>query len=134
MDWVSAVGACQALHREVVLGNPPEGGGEKAEDAVEEPVEVPLLEQAVKDASKLKVKSGDFDKLDNPLKNAPHTHLELSADEWKHLYKREEAAFPNEYLKVNKFWPPVGRVDNVFGDRNLVCSCPSLQEYKEEAA
>ena len=74
------------------------------------------------------------DKKDNPLKNAPHTHLELSADEWKHLYKREEAAFPNEYLKDNKFWPPVGRVDNVFGDRNLVCSCPSLQEYKEEAA
>ena len=81
-----------------------------------------------------KVDNGSFDKKDNPLKNAPHTHLELSADEWKHLYKREEAAFPNEYLKVNKFWPPVGRVDNVFGDRNLVCSCPSLQEYKEEAA
>ena len=81
-----------------------------------------------------KVDNGSFDKKDNPLKNAPHTHLELSADEWKHLYKREEAAFPNEYLKVNKFWPPVGRVDNVFGDRNLVCSCPTLQEYKEDAA
>ena len=81
-----------------------------------------------------KVDNGSFDKKDNPLKNAPHTHLELSADEWKHFSKREEAAFPNEYLKVNKFWPPVGRVDNVFGDRNLVCSCPTLQEYKEDAA
>ena len=81
-----------------------------------------------------KVDNGSFDKKDNPLKNAPHTHLELSADEWKHSYKREEAAFPNKYLKDNKFWPPVGRVDNVFGDRNLVCSCPTLQEYKEDAA
>ena len=81
-----------------------------------------------------KVDNGGFDKKDNPLKNAPHTHIELSANEWKHSYKREEAAFPNQYLKDNKYWPPVGRVDNVFGDRNLVCTCPSLQEYKEEAA
>ena len=81
-----------------------------------------------------KIETGKFEKKDNPIINAPHTYLELSADEWKHSYKREEAAFPNQYLKDNKYWPPVGRVDNVFGDRNLVCSCPSLQEYKEEAA
>tara|TARA_B100000686_G_scaffold331763_1_gene395677 strand:+ start:490 stop:3357 length:2868 start_codon:yes stop_codon:yes gene_type:complete len=81
-----------------------------------------------------KVEKGDFDKKDNPLKNAPHTYLELSANEWKHSYTREEAAFPNQYLKDNKYWPPVARVDNVYGDRNLVCSCPSLDEYKEEAA
>ncbi len=81
-----------------------------------------------------KVDNGSFDRKDNPLKNAPHTHIELSSNEWKHLYKREEAAFPNEYIKDNKFWPPVGRVDNVYGDRNLVCSCPSLDEYKDEAA
>ena len=81
-----------------------------------------------------KVDKGDFDKKDNPLKNAPHTYLELSANEWKHSYTREQAAFPNQYLKDNKYWPPVARVDNVYGDRNLVCSCPTLDEYKDEAA
>ena len=77
---------------------------------------------------------GDFDIKDNPLKNAPHTYVELSSNEWKHSYTREQAAFPNPYLKDNKYWPPVGRVDNVYGDRNLVCSCPSIDEYKDEAA
>jgi glycine dehydrogenase len=51
-----------------------------------------------------------------------------------HKYTREQAAFPNEYLRHNKYWAPVGRVDNVYGDRNLVCSCPSMDEYKDEAA
>ena len=60
-----------------------------------------------------KIKSGEFDKVDNPIKNAPHTDLELSSDEWKHKYTREEAAYPSKYLKTNKFWPPVARVDNV---------------------
>ncbi len=80
------------------------------------------------------VESSKFDKIDNPLKNAPHTYIELASNEWKHKYTREEAAFPNEYVKNNKFWAPVARVDNVYGDRNLVCSCPSIEEYKEEAA
>ena len=80
------------------------------------------------------VEKGKFDKEDNPLKNAPHTYLELAANEWKHKYTREEAAFPNEYVKHNKYWAPVSRVDNVYGDRNLVCSCPSMEEYKDEAA
>jgi glycine dehydrogenase len=80
------------------------------------------------------VEDGKFDKEDNPLKNAPHTYLELAANEWKHKYTREEAAFPSEYLKHNKYWAPVARVDNVYGDRNLVCSCPSMEEYKDEAA
>ncbi len=80
------------------------------------------------------VESGKFDKIDNPLKNAPHTYLELASNEWKHKYTREEAAFPNEYLKNNKYWAPVARVDNVYGDRNLACSCPSMDEYKDEAA
>ena len=80
------------------------------------------------------VVSGKFDKIDNPLKNSPHTYLELASNEWKHKYTREEAAFPNEYVKHNKYWAPVARVDNVFGDRNLVCSCPSMDEYKDEAA
>jgi len=80
------------------------------------------------------VESSKFDKTDNPLKNAPHTYIELSSNDWNHKYTREEAAFPNEYVKNNKYWAPVGRVDNVYGDRNLVCSCPSMDEYKEEAA
>ena len=80
------------------------------------------------------VEQSKFDKLDNPLKNAPHTYVELASNEWKHSYTREEAAFPTEYVKNNKYWAPVGRVDNVFGDRNLVCSCPSMDEYKDEAA
>ena len=80
------------------------------------------------------VEAGKFDKEDNPLKNAPHTYLELAANEWNHKYTREEAAFPNEYVKHNKYWAPVARVDNVYGDRNLVCSCPSMDEYKDEAA
>ena len=81
-----------------------------------------------------KVEQGEFDKIDNPLKNAPHTYLELAANEWEHKYTREQAAFPNEFLRHNKYWAPVGRVDNVYGDRNLVCSCPSMDEYKDEAA
>jgi len=75
-----------------------------------------------------------FDKADNPLKNAPHTNLELSSDSWTHKYTREQAAFPLQYLKASKFWPPVARVDNVHGDRNLVCSCPSLDSYRDEEA
>ena len=80
------------------------------------------------------VENSKFDKTDNPLKNAPHTYIELSSNEWSHKYSREEAAFPNEYVKYNKFWAPVARVDNVYGDRNLVCSCPSINDYKDEAA
>ena len=81
-----------------------------------------------------KVDSGKFKKNDNPIINAPHTYLELSADEWKHSYSRKEAAFPKKYLEEYKYWAPVARVDNVYGDRNLVCSCPSMDEYKDEAA
>jgi glycine dehydrogenase len=81
-----------------------------------------------------KVEQGLSDKTDNLLKNAPHTFLEVAANEWTHKYTREQAAFPNEFIKNNKYWAPVGRVDNVYGDRNLVCSCPSMDEYKDEAA
>jgi len=81
-----------------------------------------------------KIKSGKFDKIDNPIKNAPHTDLELASNEWEHKYTREEAAYPSEFLKSNKFWPPVARVDNVYGDKNLFCSCPSMDEFKEDAA
>ena len=64
------------------------------------------------------IKSGKFDKIDNPIKNAPHTDLELASDNWEHKYSREEAALPIEFLRSNKFWPPVARVDNVYGDKN----------------
>ena len=80
------------------------------------------------------IKNKVFDANDNPLKNAPHTFLELAADIWEYKYTREQAAFPLQYLKINKYWSPVSRVDNVYGDRNLVCSCPSLDSYREEAA
>ena len=78
-----------------------------------------------------KIDSGKFQKKDNPVINAPHTYLELSADEWKHSYSRKEAAFPHSYLQNNKYWSPVARIDNVYGDRNLFCSCPPLDEYEE---
>ncbi|MAJ22470.1 MAG: glycine dehydrogenase (aminomethyl-transferring) [Candidatus Pelagibacter sp. TMED64] len=81
-----------------------------------------------------KIKNGKFDKIDNPLKNAPHTHVELTANEWKHNYEREVAAYPSATLKLYKYWPPVARVDNVYGDKNLFCSCPSMDEYKDTAA
>jgi glycine dehydrogenase len=81
-----------------------------------------------------KIKSGKFDKVDNPIKNAPHTDMELASDDWKHKYSRKEAAYPAKFLKLNKFWPPVARVDNVYGDKNIFCTCPSMDEFKEDAA
>jgi glycine dehydrogenase len=81
-----------------------------------------------------KIQSGHFDKVDNPLKNAPHTHVEVAANKWDHKYEREEAAYPSEILKTTKYWPPVARVDNVYGDKNLFCTCPSIDEYKDTAA
>ena len=76
-----------------------------------------------------RIRSGTLSKEDNMLKNAPHTSLHISEDEWTHPYSRLEAAYPVEYLKKNKYWPPVGRVDNVYGDRNLMCSCPSMKDF-----
>ena len=81
-----------------------------------------------------KIQSGEFDKIDNPIKNAPHTHVELASNKWNHKYEREEGAYPSEFLKTFKYWPPVARVDNVYGDKNLFCSCPSMDEYKNTAA
>ena len=81
-----------------------------------------------------KIMSGEFDKIDNPIKNAPHTNLELTSNNWNHKYSREEAAYPEKFLKANKFWPPVARVDNVYGDKNIYCTCPNIDEFKEDAA
>ena len=75
------------------------------------------------------VVSGKADKQDNVLKNAPHTAEAVMAAEWKHPYSREEAAFPLPFVKASKFWPPVGRIDNPYGDRNLFCSCPPVEAF-----
>ncbi len=77
-----------------------------------------------------KVASGEFDARDNPLVNAPHT-AEAIAGEWTHPYSRELAAYPVASLRGNKYWSPVGRVDNVYGDRNLVCACPPMSDYEQ---
>ncbi len=75
------------------------------------------------------IASGDMDKLDNPLKNAPHTAETLLADDWNHTYTRHQAAYPAPWLKEHKFWASVGRIDNAFGDRNFVCSCLPIEAY-----
>jgi glycine dehydrogenase len=77
-----------------------------------------------------RVESGEYARDDNPLCNAPHTLADICANEWTHCYNREEAAFPVESLRGNKYWPAVNRVDNVYGDRNLVCTCPSIDSYR----
>jgi glycine dehydrogenase len=69
-------------------------------------------------------------KSDNMLKNAPHTQLVVTADEWNHPYTRRQAAFPDSFTEKNKFWPTVSRVDDAFGDRNLVCSCAPIDAYR----
>ena len=72
---------------------------------------------------------GECSKDNNLLKNAPHS-VDTLVNEWRYPYSREEAYYPNEATKVNKYWPPIGRVDNAYGDRNLVCSCPSIKDMK----
>ncbi len=76
----------------------------------------------------MRVENGELDAADNPLKHAPHTADVVCADEWKHAYTRTEAAFPLPWVRENKYWPPVGRIDNVYGDRHLVCTCMSVTE------
>jgi len=80
-----------------------------------------------------KVESGAWTREDNPLVNAPHTAESLLKSEWTHGYGRDEAAYPVASLRQQKYWVPVGRVDNVYGDRNLFCSCVPLSEYKDQA-
>ncbi len=79
------------------------------------------------------IESGAMDPKDNPLVNAPHTAAVLTAAEWNHPYSREQAVFPTAAVRANKYWPPVGRLDNVYGDRNLICACPPLEEYEKVA-
>ncbi|MEZ6210111.1 MAG: hypothetical protein R3B46_02525 [Phycisphaerales bacterium] len=79
-----------------------------------------------------RVERGEWPRDDNPLVNAPHTTKEIASDNWTHPYSRNDAAFPSEWVREHKFWPAVGRVDNAFGDRNLVCTCPPMSEYASE--
>ncbi|MFF5261261.1 aminomethyl-transferring glycine dehydrogenase [Actinomadura viridis] len=78
-----------------------------------------------------RVADGGYDRDDNPLKNAPHTAACLITDDWKHAYTREEAAYPLPSLREGKYWPPVRRIDQAYGDRNLVCSCPPPEAYED---
>ena len=75
------------------------------------------------------IERGERDGTDNVLKNAPHTAQMLLAEEWHHDYPRQQAAYPVESLRANKYWPTVGRVDNAWGDRNLVCACLPIEAY-----
>ena len=78
------------------------------------------------------IEDGKMDKTDNPLKNAPHTQAVICADEWNHSYSRQQAAFPLYYTSQNKFWPSVSRVNNTYGDRNLICACEPVENYIEQ--
>jgi glycine dehydrogenase len=81
-----------------------------------------------------RIEAGEWPEDDNPLKHAPHTAAAVTADDWRHPYSRETAAFPLASLRRSKYWPPVGRVDNVHGDRNLFCSCVPVAAWTEPAA
>ena len=80
------------------------------------------------------VAEGRLDARDNPLKNAPHPAEDVAADEWTHPYTRTQAAYPVATLRQRKFWPPISRIDNPFGDRNLVCACPPIETYADTAS
>jgi glycine dehydrogenase len=75
------------------------------------------------------IETGRMDRVDNPLKNAPHTAAMLLVAQWNHDYSRDQAAYPIATLKDAKYWPPVGRADNVYGDRNLFCACIPVEEH-----
>ena len=78
------------------------------------------------------IESGMADAQNNVLKNAPHTMQQATAEEWQFPYTREKAVYPIPEIKQNKFWPSIGRIDNAYGDRNLVCSCLPVESYEEE--
>jgi glycine dehydrogenase len=79
------------------------------------------------------IEDGIYPKEDNVLKNSPHTAASLIDENWEHSYSRTKAAYPLKSLLLNKYWVPVGRVNNAHGDRNLVCSCLPIEEYQEQA-
>ena len=76
---------------------------------------------------------GTADRNDNPLLNAPHTAEELTVTDWNHPYSRQEAAFPLPSVRGRKYWPPISRIDDAYGDRNLICACPPVDSYDDGA-
>jgi glycine dehydrogenase len=80
------------------------------------------------------IETGKADKQNNALKNAPHTQSVVISDTWDKPYTREQAAFPLEYVRTGKFWPSVGRINNTYGDRNLICTCEPMESYMEQEA
>jgi glycine dehydrogenase len=106
-----------------------------------EPTESESLQELDKFVSAMKsiwkeieeIKNGEADKGDNVLHNSPHTVKVVTANKWNHAYDRQKAAFPLDWVVENKFWPAVGRIDDGFGDRNLVCTCDSIDLYRQEA-
>ena len=80
------------------------------------------------------IESGEADRENNLLRNAPHSIHLLTESDWNYPYPRERAFFPTDNTRRDKYWPPVGRVDSVSGDRNLVCTCPPIEYYEQEAA
>jgi glycine dehydrogenase len=105
-----------------------------------EPTESESLQELDKFVSALKsiwneiqeIKDGKADREDNVLHNAPHTVKVVAADDWNHKYNRQKAAFPLKWVVENKFWPSVGRIDDGYGDRNLVCTCDPVDSYRTE--
>ena len=92
---------------------------------------ISALKQIKQEALKVKAGTDGWTADNNPLINAPHTAFVVTASEWDKPYSRETAAFPLDYIKAHKFWPTVGRVDDVYGDKNLICSCPSIDNYED---
>jgi glycine dehydrogenase len=80
----------------------------------------------------MEIKEGKADPKDNVLKNAPHTSEEIATSHWSHPYSREKASYPLPWIAENKFWPSVGRIDDAYGDRNLICSCAPIEEYNKK--
>jgi glycine dehydrogenase len=76
------------------------------------------------------VANGKIDRQNNLLKNAPHTAQQIASEKWDRPYSREQAAFPAPWTREHKFWPSVARIDNVYGDRNLFCSCPPIEDFE----
>jgi glycine dehydrogenase len=80
------------------------------------------------------IANGIADRTNNVLKNAPHTALEATKNDWDHSYSRTKAVYPLPDVRQHKFWPSVGRINNTYGDKNIVCSCPPIESYAEEHA
>jgi glycine dehydrogenase len=78
------------------------------------------------------IRAGKLDRQNNPLKNAPHTAEQVAADDWARPYSREQAAYPASWTRQQKFWPAVARIDSVYGDRNLFCTCPPMEAFEEK--